>query len=132
MAVVVRGKDLSGDAKFEPPYRIDFGICRDTVKDAELSVVRTFIPPGGRNQRHYHINSTAAGYVLKGHIRIFYGPDTDLNEVDCEEGDFFYVPKGEIHGQMNLSNTEPAELIAIQNVGSKEETGTIFVERAWD
>ena len=38
---------------------------------------------------------------------------------------------GEIHGQMNLSDTETAELIACQSVGSAEETGTIFVEDEW-
>jgi len=131
MAMIIKGKSLGKIKDFEPPYSIGLGVHRGTVGDTPISVARAVIPPGGRNQRHYHINSTAAGYILKGRIRVFYGPDNDLKHVDGEEGDFFFFPRGEIHGQMNLSDTEPAELLACQSVGSIEETGTVFVEDEW-
>ena len=90
------------------------------------------IPPGARNQRHYHVNTAAGQHVVKGRLRMFIGPDHDMKEIDVEEGDFVYVPRGEIHGLMNLSDTEPAELVATYcDVGSVEESGTIYVEPPW-
>jgi quercetin dioxygenase-like cupin family protein len=63
---------------------------------------------------------------------MFLGPDGDMQEVIVEEGDFIFVPKGEIHGLMNLSQTEAAELIATYDqVGTLEESGTVFVEPVW-
>ena len=132
MAMIIKGKNLDPVKDFEPPYSLRRGVNKHTVGETPITVSRAVIPPGGRNQRHYHINTCAAGFVLKGRIRVFYGPDHDQKHVDGEAGDFFYFPKGEIHGQMNLSDTEPAELIACQMVGSKEEAGTIFVEPPWE
>ena len=131
MAMIIKGNSVDSVKDSEPPYSINRGINKGTVGETPITVTRAVIPPGGRNQRHYHVNSTAAGYILKGRIRVFYGPDHDLKHIDGEEGDFFFFPRGEIHGQMNLSDTEPAELIACQSVGSFEETGTIFVEKEW-
>ena len=132
MALIIKGNNLEKVLDYEPPYVIGFGVDKNTVENSPILVARAVIPPGGRNQRHYHVNTCAAGFVLKGRIRVFYGPDHDQKHVDGEEGDFFYFPKGEIHGQMNLSDTEPAELIACQMVGSKEDAGTIFVEPPWE
>jgi uncharacterized RmlC-like cupin family protein len=132
MALIIKGSSVEKDPDFEPPYAIGFGVNKKTVENSPITVARSVIPPGGRNQRHYHVNTCAAGFILKGRIRVFYGPDHDQKHVDGEAGDFFYFPKGEIHGQMNLSDTEPAELIACQMVGSKEETGTVFVEPPWE
>ena len=132
MTLIIKGNNLEKDLDYEPPYAIGFGVDKNTVENSPILVARAVIPPGGRNQRHYHVNTCAAGFVLKGRIRVFYGPDHDQKHVDGEAGDFFYFPKGEIHGQMNLSDTEPAELIACQMVGSKEEAGTIYVEKVWE
>ena len=63
--------------------------------------------------------------------KIFLGPDPELKEGIAETGDFIFVPKGVIHGFMNLSKTEPAEIVAAYGgVGHKKEAGTFYLEPA--
>ena len=97
-----------------------------------MMMARVVIPPGGRNQRHYHVETDAGMHILKGRLKMFLGPDHEMREVVAEEGDFVFAPRGEIHGLMNLSNTEPAELVATYNsVGTLEEAQTVFLEPLW-
>lgn len=126
---IIYAKDLQLIGGFEPPIRSQRGINAKTVEKPMLTVSHVFIPPGGRNQRHYHINNDAAGYILKGRLKMFFGPDHEIEEYIGEAGDFFYYPRGVIHGLMNISETETAEMIACYGgVGSIEESGTVFVE----
>ena len=132
-ARVIRSKNVEVNKKFEPPIIPERGILSTTVGyPIKMTMAHAIIPPGGRNQRHYHGKTDAGQYVLKGRLKMFLGPDGDMQEVIVEEGDFIFVPQGEIHGLMNLSQTEPAELIATYDqVGTLEESGTIFVEPVW-
>lgn len=132
-AKVIRAKNAEVDKKFEPPIVPEMGILSTTVGyPIKMTMGHAIIPPGGRNQRHYHGNTDAGQYVLKGRMKMFLGPDGDIQEVIVEQGDFLFVPKGEIHGLQNLSQTEPAELIATYDqVGTLAESGTVFVEPAW-
>jgi uncharacterized RmlC-like cupin family protein len=133
MATIVRTKDLKDDKAYEPPYSIGYGISKDTVENSSCVMGRTIIPPGARNQRHYHVNCDAAIYTVRGRRRLFVGPSHEMKEYVAEPGDFIYVPKGEIHGSMNLSDTEPCEVIFCYiGVGSKEEAKTIKVEPPWE
>lgn len=132
MAIVIKLEEMRTLYNFEPPIVAKVGIDNKLGKGATLMLAHPIIPPGGRNQRHYHVNTSAGQFLYKGHLRMFIGPDHEMKEIDVEEGDFVYVPRGEIHGLMNLSDTEPAELIATYcDVGSLEESGTIFVEPEW-
>jgi len=132
MAKVIKRKNLEGDMVYEPPLNIGFGINSETAEGAPMTMGHTIIPPGGRNQRHYHVNSAAGMYIMKGKLRMFIGPDIDMKEVDVEPGDFVYVPSGEIHGLINLSDTESAELIfTYPGASNKYEAGTIFLEKPW-
>jgi uncharacterized RmlC-like cupin family protein len=126
---VIKRKVLEIDSTYEPGLSVSDGINNKIVEGARLLMGSSFLPPGGRNQRHYHVNTDAGMYILKGRVRLILGPDDNRREMDAETGDFIYTPQGEIHGLVNLSNSEPAELIATYNrVGCKEEAGTIFVE----
>ena len=132
MATVVKKENLQADLEYEPPLNVGFGINTETVQDTVLTMGHTIIPPGGRNQRHYHRNTAAGMYIMKGKLRIFVGPDIDMKEVDVEVGDFVFAPRGEIHGLQNLSDTESAELIfTYANARNKQEAGTIYIEKAW-
>ena len=72
-------------------------------------------------------------YVIKGHLRMFAGPDWKMQTYDVGPGDFFYGPRGEIHGLQNLSTTESAEMIAMGNsAGRLEDSGIVFVEPPWE
>jgi quercetin dioxygenase-like cupin family protein len=126
---VIKRKVLETDSTYEPGLSVSDGINNKIVEGARLLMGYSFLPPGGRNQRHYHVNTDAGMYILRGHVRFILGPDDDRREMDAEMGDFIYTPQGEIHGLINLSDSEPVELIAIYNrVGCKEDAGTIFVE----
>jgi uncharacterized RmlC-like cupin family protein len=126
---VVKRKVLEKDSTYEPGLTVSDGINNKIVEGARLLMGYSFVPPGGKNQRHYHVNTDAGMYVLKGRVRFILGPDDDRRAMDAETGDFIYTPQGEIHGLINLSDTEPVELIATYNkAGCKEDAGTIFVE----
>ena len=71
-------------------------------------------------------------YVLKGRLKMFAGPDHEMKEDIVEAGEFFFVPAGEIHGLMNMSETEAAEIVsAYGGAGSFQEAQTVFVEPPW-
>ena len=131
-ATLIRSADKFLDTKYEPPLKIGRGIWSESVENPHLTMSRVVIPPGARNQRHYHIHCDAGMHILKGRLKIFLGPDHDLREGIAEEGDFIFVPKGVIHGLMNLSDTEPSEMVACYGgVGHKKEAGTFYIEPPW-
>ena len=107
------------------------GIDKDTIKNPELAMGHNTIPPGGGSGREYHINGSQCIYIIKGHIRWFIGPHSE--EIDMEPGDFLYIPRGEIHGNMNLSTTEPVEEITCHvGVTSFEDEGTVHLDHLWE
>lgn len=129
---VVRGKELAWEPSQEPPLTLQKGICSKSVDNPNLKMTHTIVPAGARNQRHYHVHCDAGMYVLKGRLRMFFGPDHEIEESIAEAGDFIFVPTGIIHGFMNLSDTEPAEVITAKpSVGNDSQEGTIFVEPPW-
>ena len=66
--------------------------------------------PGARSLPHHHGEAETAGYVLKGHARIFFG-ENFAESVDLFAGDFVFVPPHTPHIEANASDTE--ELIYI-------------------
>lgn len=61
--------------------------------------------PGYRSLPHHHGDAETGGYVLKGHGRIYFGPDYK-QFVDMTEGDFVFVPPQMPHVEVNMSTTE--------------------------
>ena len=133
-AVLVCSKDKYIDTEYEPPLKIGRGIWSESVENPQMTMSRVVIPPGARNQRHFHTNCDAGMHILKGRLKMFFGPDYDLAEGIAEEGDFVFVPKGIIHGMMNLSDAEPAEIVACygNGVGHKKDAGTVYMEPPMD
>lgn len=132
MATIIKRKDLADDKVYEPPHVIGFGVNSETVKNPRMTIGHAVMPPNGRSQRHYHTNCNAGGYVIRGKERVFIGPDDNIKEVIMEAGDFYFLPKGEIHGGINISDTEPVEVIFVyEGAANKEEAGTVFVEHLY-
>lgn len=133
-AQVIRGNQLkfeTGHTK-DDPLMIRRGIGAKTVEKPNLKMIRTVVPPGVRNQRHYHVNCDVGMYMLKGRLRMFFGPNHELEEDIAEGGDFVFIPAGVIHGLMNLSDTQPAEFLSTKNnVSDLSEEGTVIVEPPW-
>jgi quercetin dioxygenase-like cupin family protein len=126
---IVDSDAIGKDVTYEPPLVIAFGVDRHSVGSATVTMGRTQIPPGGRNQAHYH-SCEASFFIRRGRIRLFIGEER--REFVAEENQFVFVPPGVIHGLQNLSDTEPAELIfTYGNCPSKDDAGTVFVEKPW-
>ena len=133
MAIIIKRKDLVGNKTFEPPLTIGYGIDSSTVENTTFTMGYGINPPGGRNQRHYHANTAAGVYVVKGRIEMFIGPDHDKQRYILEAGDFIYFPRGEIHGGPNISETEPSEVVfCYPDVPNKDESGTVYMEPPWE
>ena len=132
-AKVIRPQGLTPDARYGPhSLKATYGIENKTVETPMMTMQRSVIPPGDRNQRHYHTHCDAGMHIIKGRLKLFFGPNHEMEEAIVEEGDFAFVPAGVIHGLMNLSDTEEAVLIASYGgVGSKEEAGVVLVEPRW-
>ncbi len=131
-AKVVRGEELVWEPGQEPPLKAKRGICTQSVEKPDLKMYRMRVPAGARNQRHYHVKCDAGMHILKGSLRIFIGPDHQIEETIAEAGDFIFVPAGVIHGFMNLSDTEEVELVSAKNnVSEDSQEGTVFVEPSW-
>ena len=129
MGKVIRKKNIEPNRQMEPNLVIDSGIDSTTVPNVTMNMVKTTIPPGARNRRHYHVTTNAANYILKGRLRYSFGPDYQKEEFIVEAGEFVFIPQGEIHGLLNLSDTEAAEMVALYDkVGSREASQPIFVE----
>ncbi len=126
---IVDSEGIHKDVTYEPPLVIAFGVDKYSVGSQTVTMGRTMIPPGGRNQAHYHA-CEASFFVRKGSVKLFMGEER--KEYVVTENQFVFVPPGVIHGLQNLSETEAAELIfTYGNCPSKDEAGTVFVEKSW-
>lgn len=61
--------------------------------------------PGYRSLPHHHGEAETGGFVLKGHGRIYFGPDY-AEYLDLFEGDWVFVPPFMPHVEVNMSVTE--------------------------
>src|SRR4030067_3376544 len=108
-AKIINTEKINQDTQYEPPLIIAWGVDESTTGTKTITMGRTIIPPGARNQRHYHANCDAAFFVRKGAIKGFIGDEK--KEYIVPENHIVYSPKGGIHGLLNMSDTEYAELI---------------------
>jgi uncharacterized RmlC-like cupin family protein len=131
-AKIIKSKDKMSDPNYEPPLQPGRGIWSESVENPGLTLSLVAIPAGARNQRHFHTFCDAGMHILKGRLKMVFGPDHEMEEAIAEPGDFAFVPAGVIHGLMNLSDTEPAELISCYSVGHRKDAGTVFIEPRWD
>lgn len=126
---IIDSERIDKDVTYEPPLVIAFGVDRLSVGAETITMGRTIVPPGGRNPAHYH-SCEAAFFIRKGRLKLFIGEER--TEYIVEENQFVFIPPGVIHGLLNLSNTEPAEvLFTYGNCPSKDDAGTTFVEPVW-
>jgi quercetin dioxygenase-like cupin family protein len=110
--------------------KVGFGIDSKSVDGAKMVLGYTTGSAGAVNQRHYHVNTPSGMYMIKGSAKIILGPDHKKEELILEAGDFLYMPKGEIHGAINLEDVEL--VFCYPEVSSKEEAKTIYIEPPHD
>ena len=129
LSTVIRKKEVPLNKSYEPDLPSEDGIHSGTVPDTTFRLHCLTVPPGKRSHAHYHCNTAAGVYIVKGHLRMYKGPPHDQHVIEAEAGDFIHTPKGEIHWSENPSDTESAELIACYpDVPSREAAGRIYTE----
>ena len=77
------------------------------------SVVTT--GPGGRTRIHHHGECETSIFILSGRARYKWGPTGLEQSMDAGEGDFVYIPAGEIHVEENVSATESLVVVLTRN-----------------
>jgi len=90
-------------------------VSAETVGSVGLysSVVTT--GPGGKTRIHHHGECETSIFILSGRARYTWGA-TGLEEaMEAGEGDFIYIPAGEIHVEENASDTEPLVVVLTRN-----------------
>jgi len=85
--------------------------------------------PGAAHQKHRHDRCEELYYVIRGRGLAGAGPD----RAEVRGGHVHYIPKGVEHFMVNLSKTEPLEVIGVYvGAGSVEETGYAYVGEVTD
>ena len=90
------------------------GVSEGLVGAEGIHLAVATIPPGCASSPHHHVNCESAIYVSKGKGRFLTGPTLGTT-LEIEEGDFLYVPQNSIHQPINVSLTDPMELIVARN-----------------
>ena len=90
-------------------------VSAETVGSVGLysSVVTT--GPGGRTRIHHHGECETSIYILAGRARYTWGPSGLEEAMEAGEGDFIYIPAGEIHVEENASTSEPLVVVLTRN-----------------
>ena len=100
------------------PYFV--GVSAASVGASGLSMHLVAIPPGARSEPHSHRHYETAIYVLEGRVETRYGKGL-THSVISEAGDFLFIPPGQPHVAINLSDTEPARAIVARNDPAEQE-----------
>ena len=80
--------------------------------------------PGAIHKKHRHDNCDEITYIISGRGLSGTGPD----RAEVRGGHFHYIPKGVEHWCVNLSKTEPIEVIGLYiGAGSVEESGYVYM-----
>lgn len=77
------------------------------------SVVTT--GPGGKTRIHHHGECETSIYVLSGRARYTWGATGLEESMEAGEGDFIYIPAGEIHVEENASSSQPLVVVLTRN-----------------
>ena len=99
-------------------------VSRATCGAEKIWVGHVVLPPGMSSGKHHHGEAESAIYVISGHARFLTGPDGE-EVLDAGPGDFVWVPPHVHHTEVNLSATEPVEMVVSR---STQETLVFPVE----
>ncbi len=100
------------------------GIRRDRAFDHENVVVaRSQIAVGTISNWHHHGTRHLYGFLASGRLRFDYGRD-GKEAVELAPGDFFHVPPGLVHRDVNASQDEVAVVVNL-SVGIGPAVGNV-------
>jgi uncharacterized RmlC-like cupin family protein len=107
MATKVSSKDIPTELKYEPGFELNNGITDETTDTKIGTMGLTHFPPKSKSRRHIHENADLAWYCLSGKTIWLIGEEE--KGVITEPGDFIFIPRGEMHSNVNPSDTETVE-----------------------
>jgi uncharacterized RmlC-like cupin family protein len=115
MATRITPAERSTSAGQNSDMERSIAVSAETVGSAGLysSVVTT--GPSGRTRIHHHGKCETSIYILSGRARYTWGQTGLEQSMDAGEGDFVYIPAGEIHVEENASATEPLVVVLTRN-----------------
>lgn len=85
------------------------GIDGNTVGASKIWLGRVTCAPNTMGPPHHHGEAETAAYVVKGHIRVYFGEDFK-EYAEAGPGDFLFVPANTPHIEGNPYD-KPAEAI---------------------
>jgi uncharacterized RmlC-like cupin family protein len=125
---IINTETIPMDTEYERGFGIRIGVNDKTCGAPKITAGRTLLAPGESNDPHYHTNSEAVMYIIRGEIKITAGVGEESTEHIVGPGNFIYIPRMEVHGIINCSDSESAEWIFMYpGVPNKEAAGTTFV-----
>ena len=115
MAIRVTPADRSTSIGQNNEMERSIAVSAEAVGSVGLysSVVTT--APGGKTRIHHHGPCETSIYILSGRARYTWGPTGLEESMDAAEGDFVYIPAGEVHVEENASEREPLVVVLTRN-----------------
>ncbi|GHF19000.1 hypothetical protein GCM10014715_87280 [Streptomyces spiralis] len=75
----------------------------------KLGMVEVLVPAEAGPPPHTHLNEDECFILMEGNLQVTAGHD----EYEVSQGGVVYIPRGTSHKYRNLSDTEPAKMIAL-------------------
>ena len=85
------------------------------------------IPPRGRARPHLHESHETAIYVLQGRAGMWYG-DRLERHLECQAGEYLYIPPGAPHLPYNPSATEDCTAVIARTDPNEQESVVLLPE----
>ncbi len=96
------------------------GMERETAIDGKMVGARNLwvgfvrMGPGAQSGAHHHGPSETGIYVVRGSARVRFGSRLE-HSVEAKAGDFLFVPPQTVHQEINLSSTEPVDVVVVRD-----------------
>ena len=115
MATRVTPTDRVTTVGQHPGMERSIAISQGTVGSQRLysSIVST--APGDRTRVHHHGDCETSIYIVSGSARYTWGPSGLEHGMTAHEGDFVYIPAGEVHVEENASASLPLVVVLTRN-----------------
>ena len=89
------------------------GIMRDTAFEKEdLVIGRSRVGGGVESAWHHHGMRDVYGFIVSGRLRFDFGKGGE-NSVEATTGDFFHIPVGLVHRDVNPDKRKEAVIVNI-------------------
>jgi uncharacterized RmlC-like cupin family protein len=107
---VIRPEERSRATASTPGMDRQVGVGAETVGAEGIWSAYVEVAPGVKSGAHHHGDVESAIYIIKGRARFRFGEHLE-KAIEVKTGDFIFVPPLVVHQEMNLSDSEPIEMI---------------------